>query len=401
MTMPATRVRLGEVLTRSDTTTDIRPDETYREVTVRLWGKGVVLRREVLGSEIAAAHRYVVRAGQFILSRIDARNGAFGVVPVELHGAVVSSDFPVFETDQDRLFTPYLEWISKSPSFVDLCRRASEGTTNRVRLSEATFLDTTVMLPTVGEQRRIAATLQNAASRIAEAAQGAARVRDELEALVVSAEMRVWSNETLQGAPTLSEVTTHLARGRQSAQGESDHFLIKSQHVQMGRYIPTRLTLAPDVAQKVEPEAMVRPGDTLIACSAAGCLGRVAYFFQGGTAGSTDTHVAIARPDVRRVLPEYLYAYFSGAQGQYQLRSRERGDWTKNKVTFRLAELNQADLRKVPVPTPSLETQARIVADVKALRARVALALEESAAAAAHVEALVPSLATKAMQGEL
>ncbi|MBA2245973.1 MAG: restriction endonuclease subunit S, partial [Gemmatimonadetes bacterium] len=87
-------VPLSEVLKRSDEWIEIRPEERYREVTVRLWGNGVVLRREVSGAEIAASRRLMVRAGQFILSRIDARNGALGLVPEALHGAVVSNDFP-------------------------------------------------------------------------------------------------------------------------------------------------------------------------------------------------------------------------------------------------------------------------------------------------------------------
>ena len=50
-------VPLGEVLTRSEEWVNINPEGTYKEVTVRLWGKGVGLRREVSGAEIAASRR--------------------------------------------------------------------------------------------------------------------------------------------------------------------------------------------------------------------------------------------------------------------------------------------------------------------------------------------------------
>jgi len=69
-------VALGEVLRKSEESVPIDPNATYREVTIKLWGKGVILRREASGSEIAAPRRSVVGAGQFILSRIDASNGA-------------------------------------------------------------------------------------------------------------------------------------------------------------------------------------------------------------------------------------------------------------------------------------------------------------------------------------
>ena len=75
------KVPLGEILTKSEEWIDIKPDEQYHQVTVKLWGKGVVLRDEVSGAEIAANRRLIVKQNQFILSRIDARNGAFGLVP--------------------------------------------------------------------------------------------------------------------------------------------------------------------------------------------------------------------------------------------------------------------------------------------------------------------------------
>ncbi|MCB1093508.1 MAG: restriction endonuclease subunit S, partial [Verrucomicrobiae bacterium] len=43
--------------------------------------------------------------------------------------------------------------------FVDLCIRASEGTTNRVRLKEDRFLALEIPLPPLPEQRRIVAEL--------------------------------------------------------------------------------------------------------------------------------------------------------------------------------------------------------------------------------------------------
>ena len=76
-----------EVLQRSEEMVTLRPEAEYREVTVKLWGKGVVLRGMVAGAGISASRRYVASVGQLILSRIDARNGAIGIVPPELDGS--------------------------------------------------------------------------------------------------------------------------------------------------------------------------------------------------------------------------------------------------------------------------------------------------------------------------
>ena len=93
------KVRLAEVLRRSVETILPSPETDYREITVRLWGKGAVLRRIASGANLAGGRRFVARSGQLILSRIDARNGAIALVPDELDGALVTNDFPLFDPD--------------------------------------------------------------------------------------------------------------------------------------------------------------------------------------------------------------------------------------------------------------------------------------------------------------
>ncbi len=162
-------VALGDVLKRTAESVTLEPSETYKEVTIRIWGKGVTLRRNVLGAEIAAERRFVVRPKQFILSRIDARNGALGLVPDFLDGAVVTNDFPAFNVNMARLEPAFLGWMSRTAAFIDWCKAASEGTTNRVRLVESRFLGTHILLPPLEEQRRIVARVEALAARIEEA----------------------------------------------------------------------------------------------------------------------------------------------------------------------------------------------------------------------------------------
>ena len=122
------------MLEKFDEWVEIDPTQTYKEITVRLWGRGIALRGEKSGSEIGATKRLRVHGGQFIFSRIDARNGAFGIIPDELEGAVVSTDFPVHRTKMELLSPDYLGWLTRVPAFLDACQAVSEGTTNRVRL---------------------------------------------------------------------------------------------------------------------------------------------------------------------------------------------------------------------------------------------------------------------------
>jgi type I restriction enzyme M protein len=160
-------VPLREVLSRSRETVRIDAETEYRQITVRLWGKGVVQRDTMLGLQIASATRYVARTGQVILSRIDARNGAMGIVPPDLDGAVVTNDFPLFETDRALILPEYFGWLCRSPEFVEQCRRASEGTTNRIRLDESRFMQIRVRLPSLDVQATVVRNLSEAESVVA------------------------------------------------------------------------------------------------------------------------------------------------------------------------------------------------------------------------------------------
>lgn len=61
---------------------------------------GIVLREEKQGSLIKS-NMYEVHKGDFILSGIDARNGAFGIIPEALDKAIVTNDFWYFELDEN------------------------------------------------------------------------------------------------------------------------------------------------------------------------------------------------------------------------------------------------------------------------------------------------------------
>ena len=180
-------IALGELLQKNERMTPIQPEVQYREVTIRLWGKGIVLRRSVLGADIAAERRFQISAEQFILSRIDARNGAIGIVPPNLDGAIVTNDFPSFDIDQSRLLPRFLSWLTKRPFFMEMCRRASEGTTNRIRLKEDRFLRLSIPVPSIEEQERISRKLERLANFVEQAEGCFARIDAKSRALLRSA----------------------------------------------------------------------------------------------------------------------------------------------------------------------------------------------------------------------
>lgn len=402
MKKPWPIVKLGAVLKRVERFEPRDELTEYPFAGTYSFARGIFVGERKLGSTFALPRIQRIREGDFVYCKIMAWEGAFGIAPKETDNCVMSGAFVVYELNRDKIDAKFLEYFFKVPDHWKNIGSQSTGTNvRRQSLHPTQFEKAEIPLPPLAEQRRIVARIEELAAHIHEAQTLRQQAAQEADTLMAGEERRVWPDSDLVNAPALASVCTFLSRGKQSEQGETDHFLIKTQHVQQGRYVPTLLRLAPHVAAKVNPRAIAQQGDILIACSAAGCLGRVARFHDSEKTASTDTHVAIARANQAIVDPDYLYSYLRGAQGQHQLRSRERGDWQREKISFRLTELNLNDLRAVPIPLPPLAAQRRIVAELDALQAEVDRLKALQAETAAELDALLPSILDRAFKGEL
>ncbi len=148
-------VKIGNLLRKSKNTIIINDDYTYKRVTVKLYGSGVKLRDEVLGKEIKTKRQFVLKEGQFLYSRIDARNGAFGLANKEVDNAIVSNEFPIYDVDTSLVIPEFLVLITSSKPFYDFCQSLSSGSTGRQRIDESSFLSFKVPLPDLYIQARI------------------------------------------------------------------------------------------------------------------------------------------------------------------------------------------------------------------------------------------------------
>jgi len=146
---------LGELLIQKANKIKLEDDVLYKQVTIKLYGKGVFVRQEVLGSEIKTESQFIVNEGDFIMSKIDARNGAFGIVPVILDGAVVTSSFPYFEIKKDKVHPKYLEAVVTQKSFYDQINNMVSGATGRRSVEVDNFLELQIPLPPLEVQNEI------------------------------------------------------------------------------------------------------------------------------------------------------------------------------------------------------------------------------------------------------
>lgn len=148
-------VQIKEFLTRNKTAIEIQDNVYYKRATIKVRNGGIFLRDSVIGSKIGTKNQFVISKGQFLLSKIDARNGAFGVVPDVLDGGVITGNFWTFDVDYSKVNPHYLALLTTTKEFIEFCEQASNGTTNRHYLQEPLFLDIKVPLPSLAEQNKL------------------------------------------------------------------------------------------------------------------------------------------------------------------------------------------------------------------------------------------------------
>ena len=174
-------VALGVFLSRSRNIIDVKDDIVYKRVTISTIGKGVSVRDERLGKNIGTKKQYRINSGQFLVSKIDARNGAFGVVPQEADDAIITDNFWTFDVDYNQIDPFYLALLARTKEFTAFCEKASNGTTNRHYLQEHLFLSQRIPLPSIAEQNKIVAAYNDALTNADKCLQQSRDINDQIE----------------------------------------------------------------------------------------------------------------------------------------------------------------------------------------------------------------------------
>ncbi len=159
-------IKIGNFLKSGKQSVSIDDEKFYDRVTVKINTNGVVKRDTEKGINIGTKKQFKAKAGQFIVSKIDARNGAFGIIPNELDGAIVTNDFPLFDVNTDIINPQFFFLITGTKEFINFAKSCSSGTTNRQRMDIAMFLNQKIPLPSLSEQESL---VKNYFSKIEEA----------------------------------------------------------------------------------------------------------------------------------------------------------------------------------------------------------------------------------------
>lgn len=130
--------------------------DAARKMTVKLWGKGVYQKNETGSTNT----QYFVRhANQFIYSKLDFLNCAFGVVPEELESLETTADVPAFDCYE---IDPYFMFYTAiQPQFYLKNGIIADGSRKAKRIHTDIFLNMLFFVPCIEEQRSIVNALSH------------------------------------------------------------------------------------------------------------------------------------------------------------------------------------------------------------------------------------------------
>ena len=377
-------VRLGEVLRLRVPDVAVEPTQTYQFAGVYCFGRGVFRGQEKQGAQFAYRKLTRVRAGEFVYPKLMAWEGAFGVVPVECDGCHVSPEFPVFEVNTSRIAPRFLGLHFQRPTVWATVSGGSTGTNmRRRRLNPTDFLRREISLPPLAEQQRIADHLDAIAARVARVRAALTDNEADLQRLIFRKLEQMTSN-----APVLPlcEVAP-LVRREVPINAALEYAEIGIRSFYKGIFHRRTMKGSDYTWQKL---FWIRPGDLVFSNIMAWEKAiAVAQEIHDGYVGNHRMLTCEPRSD--RVLPSYLWHYFTTQEGFARIVAASPGTVARNKT------MSGDDLMKVTVPVPPLERQQwfdTLCGKVAALRAH-------HEAQCADLVALHPSLLDRAFNGEL
>lgn len=93
-------VKISDVLELVERQIDLEDDKLYELVTVKRNFGGIKTRGTLEGKKILVKNQFILKRGDFVISKRQIAHGACGIVPVELDGAIVSNEYNVFRAKE-------------------------------------------------------------------------------------------------------------------------------------------------------------------------------------------------------------------------------------------------------------------------------------------------------------
>lgn len=396
MTYPL--IALSEVLVQFKEYIETPEPKIYPKLSVKLYGKGVILDAPVDGSSLKMQRHQIAKSGQVILSEIWGKKGAIGFVPIEGDGALCTSHFFLFDIDRNKLEPKYLQAIFTANYLENQLGGEARGTTGYAAVRPKHLLASKIPLPPIEEQRRIVAYIENLATQIEEARGLRKGAIEEAEALLrtVTTEAFYFENNTpVSSIGDLCDVRGGIQKSSKRLPGQNSYRYLTVAHVQRN-YIDTGDPRYFEITNEELERWRLMSGDILVVegNGSAEQIGRAALFRDEIKDCVHQNHIIRVRPQQDKLLPEYINLYLNSSLGRNAILEISR-------TSSGLFHLSVGRIKEISLPLPSLHIQLDIVSYINNLQAEIDELKQLQMESAAELNALLPSILDKAFKGEL
>lgn len=390
--------------------------EDLQPITIHFGGD--ISRRKVAAGREYTLPLLWVRPGDVVLSKIDLKNGAVGVLEDGWDNAVVTTHFKVYEPDLTRLDPTYFRMLLQTGEFKRWLWANRSGADGRTEVKLDVFEELEIPLPPLPEQQAIVAAwraaLDKAASLEQEAAEAEAKAAEAFEAALGFApptplpdrpvfvasfkDLDRWSHEGIlrrivNGATThtlpwptvrLSDVIADLENGwspkcldRPAKAGEWG--VLKVSAASSGEYREDENKALPPKL-KPRPRLEVKNGDILItrASGVGRLVGRAAQVTQTrDKLMICDKIFRVVDPDEAQVVP----AFITHVLGLHHVRAQIEREFSNESGMMK--NVSKPVLMGLTFPLPPVPEQQKMVQALTNARASGVQKREDAAKARA------------------
>ncbi|RHZ91689.1 hypothetical protein D1122_20890 [Cereibacter sphaeroides] len=362
--------------------------EDLQPITIHFGGD--ISRRKVAPGREYTLPLLWVRPGDVVLSKIDLKNGAVGVLEDGWDNAVVTTHFKVYEPDLTRLDPTYFRMLLQTGEFKRWLWANRSGADGRTEVKLDVFEELEIPLPPLPEQQAIVAAWRAAGTHAAalerEAAETEAKAALAFEsALGVSApsplperkilvaqfkDLERWSHDAILrrqhpdvrppptypmvSLSTVGDVAYGMQKHPGNRPGKNSKPYLRVANVQRGRLVLDEIKYI-DISGADFERIRLEDRDLLFVegNGSRENLGRVALWLDQIPDCVHQNHLIRARMDKAKVLPEFAAYWFNSGAGRAHF-------FEEGKTTSGLGTINSSVVKSAPIPVPPMDVQQKL-----------------------------------------
>lgn len=169
---------IGSLLRRRNERVDRTKVRFSELLPISIHFDGSISKRSLEGGREYSLPLLRAKPGDVVLSKIDLKNGAVGVVPDGWDNAVVTTHFAVYQAQPKKLLPPFFRLLIQTPLLKEWLGSNKSGADGRKEVKLDDFEDLEVPLPTLTEQRSLVGAYEKALARAGELERAAAAVQE-------------------------------------------------------------------------------------------------------------------------------------------------------------------------------------------------------------------------------